>query len=72
MLYRRRFEVVADLGKQRLPVVAFDAIDAHLDQIVSLEASVDLGENGLAEAVLADAGDGIQIVGAGTQSPAFG
>ncbi len=72
MLNRRGIQAGTDLGEQPRPVVAFDAVDTHLDQFMCLQAAVDLGEDGIAEAVLADAGDGVQAVGAGAQRPAQG
>lgn len=72
MLDRRGVQPGADLAEQGLALDAFDAIGAHLDQLVCLEAAVDFGEDGLAEAILADAGDGMQAVGAGAQRPAQG
>jgi len=72
MLNRRGLQPGADFAEQGFALDAFDAIHAHLDQFVRLEAAVDLGQNGLAEAVLADAGDGMQAVGAGAQRPTQG
>jgi hypothetical protein len=42
-------------GRARLAIFA---IDAHLDQFVRLQATVDLFRTASREAVLADAGDG--------------
>jgi hypothetical protein len=72
VLNRRRFKAGADFSEQGLAISALDAIDAHLDQLVRLEAAVDFGKDRFAEAVLADAGDGMQVVGAGAQRPAVG
>jgi hypothetical protein len=66
MLYRGGFEPRADFGEQGLALGALGAIDAHLDQFMGLEAAVDLGEDGVAEALLADADDGVKAMGAGT------
>jgi hypothetical protein len=60
-----RLQAGADIGEQGLAIVALGAIDAHLDQFVGLQAAVDLGQHGFAEAVLADAGDGIAGCGRG-------
>lgn len=72
MLNRRGVQPGADFAEQGLALGALDVINAHLDQFVRLEAAVDLGEDGLAEAFLADAGDGMQAVGAGAQRSAQG
>ena len=72
MLDRRCIQAGADFGEQGPALVALDAVDAHLDQLVRLEAAVDLGEDGVAEAILADAGNGVQAMGAGAQRPALG
>ncbi len=66
MLHGRRFQPGADFGEQGLALGPLGAINAHLDEFMGLEAAVDLGEDGCAETVLADAGDGMQAVGAGT------
>jgi len=65
-------QVGADLAEQDLSIPALDTVDAHLDQLVRLEAALDLGENGFAQPFLADAGDGTQAVGAGAQGAALG
>ena len=72
MLYRGSVEPQADLGEQCFAFVPLGAVDAYIDQLMGLEAAVDFGENGLAEALLADAGDGMQVVGAGAQGTALG
>jgi hypothetical protein len=59
MLHGDGLEPGADFREQRIAIIALDAIDAHLDQLVRLQAAVDLGQDGFAEAVLADAGDRI-------------
>ena len=72
MLDRGGVEARADFAEQGLAAVSFDAVDAHLDQFMRLEAAFDFGKDGVAETVLADAGDGAQTVGAGAQCPALG
>ncbi len=61
-----------DIGEQSLAFFSLDTIDAYLDQFVRLQAAVNLSKDAFAEAVLADAGDGMQAVGAGAQRPAQG
>ena len=72
MLHRGGLQAGAQIGEEGLAIVAFGAIDAHLDQFVGLQAAVDLGQHGFAEAVLADAGDRIEGMGAGAQGAALG
>lgn len=59
-------ELGADLFKIGEAVFAAVAIDADLDQLVSVQADLDFVEDRLGETVLGDRDDGIQIVGAGT------
>lgn len=66
MLNGRGIQAGADFSEQRVAFVALDAVYAHLDQFVRMQAAVDLGEDGIAEALLADADDGMQAVGVGT------
>jgi len=72
MLYWGGLQPGADFGEQGFALGALGTIDAHLDQFVGLEAAVDLGEDRRAEAVLADAGDGVKAVGSGAQGAASG
>ena len=72
MLYGGGFQADADCGEQRLALAALDAIDAHLDEFMRLQSAVDLGKDCVAEAFLADAGDGMKDVGEGAKRPAQG
>lgn len=72
MLHGSGLQAGADFGQQRLARFAFGTINTHLDQFVRLEAAVDLGEDGVTQAVLADAGDGVQGMSAGAQDAAPG
>ena len=67
MLHGGGLQSCTDIHEERSAPPAFGTIDAHLDQFVGLEATVDFGEDGVGEAVLADAGDRLEAVGAGAQ-----
>lgn len=72
MLYWSGIQAGADLGMQGLALIALHAIETHLDQFVSLQAAIDLGDDTLAEAILADADYGMQAMGACAKRPALG
>ena len=72
MLDRSGFQPGADLRQHGRARRTLGAIGADLDQFVCLETAIHLGQDGGAEALLADAGDGVERVGAGAQGAAQG
>ena len=71
MLDRQAGELGADFQEQGFAVVAFDAVDLDLDQFVGLQGQVNFLQHGRGEAMLADTGDGFQMVGSGAQGAAL-
>jgi hypothetical protein len=61
-----------DFGEQGRAIFTLDAVKSDLDQFVGLEATVDLGQDGRRQALLADGDDGIQVVRGGPEGAALG
>lgn len=68
----RGIEPVADVGEQRLAFFALYLLEAHLDEFVRLQRTLQFGENIGGEAVIGDGDDGAQGMGAGAQFLPFG
>ena len=64
MLDRVRAGALADAGERHLARVAVERRRAHLDQLVVRERAVDLGDDRVGEALLAQLQDRMQGVGA--------
>jgi hypothetical protein len=62
----------AYLEEQCLAHFPLDAVESQLDQFVGLEATVDLGQHGRRQALLADGDDWFQMVRGGPQGAALG
>lgn len=62
MLNRRTAQGFADFAKEGFPLLALDAVQLDLDEFVGLEGVIDLFQDSRREPMLAEAGDGIQMV----------
>jgi 23S rRNA (uridine2552-2'-O)-methyltransferase len=69
VLHGERVDALADARQRHLALVAVEGRRAHLDEIVVHERPVDLRNNGVGEALLAELQDGMQGMGAGLQLP---
>ena len=67
MLDRVRPGAFADAGERHFALVAIERRRAHLDQLVVREGAIDLGDQGVGEALLAQLEDGVQDMGAGLE-----
>jgi len=63
---------LADAGERHFALVAVERRRAHLDQLVVRERAVDLGDDGVGQAFLAQLQDRVEVMGAGSKCPAFG
>ena len=59
-----RADALADAGERHLALVAIERRRAHLDQFVVRERAVDLGDQGVGDALVAQLQDGVQDMGA--------
>jgi hypothetical protein len=71
VLDRVRAGALADAGERHLARVAVERRRAHLDQLVVRERAVDLGDDRVGEAFLAQLQDRMQGVGAPPELPAL-
>lgn len=71
MLNRCCTKGFADLGKVIVALFPIVAIDADLDQLMTIQRVVDFLQDCLGKAVLADGNDRIESVGTGAQSAAL-
>lgn len=62
----------AYFSEQGIARIAFNTVQPQFDQFMSVEATVDLGQNRRCKAFLADGHDRIQMVRGGTQAAALG
>jgi hypothetical protein len=67
-----RLEPRADRAHPLFAKLAVVGRRAHLDQLVRLQRPVDLGDDLVGEALVADDHDGIELVGPRTQLAAMG
>lgn len=63
MLHRRAVELVGDTGEHRFSIAAIVRMHAHLDEAVRRQRQIDLVQHSRRQAVLADADDGMQMMG---------
>ena len=71
MLDFRAVERGADFRQQGIALVALDAVQSHLDQTVSFQATVDFGQHRGREPFLTDGDDGVQMVRGGAEGTAM-
>jgi len=72
VLDRVRAGALADAGERHLARVAIQGGGAHLDQLVVRKRPVDLGDDRVGEALLADLQDRVEGVGTGFERLALG
>lgn len=72
VLYGGGLQPRTDFGEEGRAFPACDAVDAHLDQFMGLQTAVDFGKYAVAQAMLADADDRTEAMGAGAKRPAQG
>jgi hypothetical protein len=71
LLHRYGAQSLADPREAGLPLPAVVTGHAHLDQLVGLEALVDLAQHRIGQPFVADRHDRVQVVGAGLERPAL-
>lgn len=67
MLYLSAFERSADFVKQGRADFPLNTLEFDLDEFMGLEAGIDLVKDGGSQPVLANTGNGIQMVSGGTK-----
>lgn len=65
MLDGERVGALADAGQRHFALVAVERGGADLDQLVGGQGAVDLGDDGVGEALCTQLQDGVEGVGAG-------
>ena len=71
LLHRGTIQLTTYLAQSGIPFGAFHAVQFHLDQAMRIQGSVDFHHDSLAQAVLADAGDRLQMMGLRAQGANF-
>lgn len=72
MLNGRGVQPGADFSEQCVASFVLNVVYTHFDQFVCFQAAVNFGEDSFAEALLTDADDRMEVMGAGAQGAAQG